>query len=196
MPWVSTGVVVVVVAAVGLYLLLGVTIFVTHLIEKRPFRFLTPAPDDDPGWSKIPDRAPKLEATPEAFNPYQSPGSAEYTETSNAAAARLGIAFHGLHVPVKGRIYQTRTALWVSPTRQILAVVGWGKSAAITEEKTILYTALDDGRFLVTSDKPTGAETPGLYENLYVLGADFDSLVRRHEARIYQSGRGVHLFMA
>jgi hypothetical protein len=52
-----------------------------------------------------------------------------------------------------------------------------------------LYSRLDDGSYLVTSDKPTGAEAPGYYDNEIVMGADFDRLLARHEARLEETGR-------
>ena len=160
------------VGAVGLYLLLGVAIFVTHLVEKRPLKFLVPAPADDPEWSRLPShaRTHRVPSLPVSDNPYAAPGAANYAEAQNAAAESLGFVPSGLFAHAKGGTYRTHAVIWVSPTRETLAYVGWGTIASLNADKTILYSALDDGRFLVTSAKPTGAETPGLYENVVVMG--------------------------
>jgi len=70
-------------------------------------------------------------------------------------------------------------------------VVRWGTTASIRNELTSLYSALDDGRYLITSDRPTGSRAPGLYDDLVYLGASFAQLVCRHEARLLASGKGV-----
>jgi hypothetical protein len=189
MNWVATVSLVVLATCVGLYLFLSVTIFVTHLVETRPIRSLTPAPADDPEWSKLPSHAPAPAAAPDRFNPYEPPAPPGYAETMNRSAAGLGFTGHGLYAHAKGGTYKTHAAFWVSPSRATLCRVGWGTIAALNASRTILYTALDDGRYLVTSDKPTGAETPGLYEDMVVLGADFEHLARRHEERLRDSGR-------
>jgi hypothetical protein len=52
----------------------------------------------------------------------------------------------------------------------------------------MLYSAPDDGGYLVTSDRPIGVRTPGFEDELVFLDADFDQLVRRHEERMQASG--------
>jgi hypothetical protein len=90
-----------------------------------------------------------------------------------------------------GGIYQTYSVLTVSPSGHVLAVVHWGRTASIRNEKTVLYSQLEDGRYLITSDRPTGARTPGLYDDLVFLGADFEKLLTRHESRLRSSGQRI-----
>ncbi len=179
-----------VVAGVGLYLLLGLAIIVTHLVEKRPLRYLDPAPADDPEWSRLPENARRRATAEGPFNPYEAPGAVGFDEATLSAAEGLGFVSQGLLRHAKGGTYRTHAVLLVPPGRQTLAVVTWGTVASINAEKVVLYSALDDGKFLVTSAKPTGADTPGLYENRVVLGADFGRLAGRHEERLRDCGRG------
>ena len=53
MSWFETIILAVVVLAAGLYLLLGVAIIVTALVERRPVKSLVPADPDDPEWRKL-----------------------------------------------------------------------------------------------------------------------------------------------
>jgi hypothetical protein len=59
---------------------------------------------------------------------------------------------------------------------------------------TTLYSALDDGLYLITSDRPTGFRTPGLYDDQVYLSATFAQLVQRHEDRLNKSGKKVKRF--
>jgi hypothetical protein len=188
MSWLEISILVPVVLYVALRLVLGVAIVATHLIETRPVCSMVPAPPEDPG----PGRA---SAVPDGFNPYQAPESTTgYPETRNRRAEETGFTPHGLYVQGKGGIYQARFALWESPSRGILAVVTWGTVARIKVDKTILYTPTDDGRYLVTSDKPTGVQAPWIFEDEIVLNADFDGLVAAHTRRHRESGRPARPF--
>ncbi len=183
------------VVGLGLYLLLGVAVIVTSLLETRPLNQLVPATKDDPEWTKLPSQSPRGLGFVEAqFNPYEAPASPITTESANATAARLGFYFQGLFGHVKGGTYKTHNTLWMSPDQETLAVIGWGTIASLKADRQILYTELDDGRYLVTSAKSTGAETPGFYENLIVLNADLERLVERHQERIRTCGRLVRPF--
>jgi hypothetical protein len=190
MGWIEIIIVAIVALAVGLYALLGVAIIVTALVERRPIRPLVPAPADDPEWHKLgavgPGMMPLQSREPDA-NPYAAPGPVSYAEAQIRAAAELAFAAPQLFKHAKGGIYQTHVALTVSATGQILAVIRWGTTASIRNEVTLLYSTLEDGGYLVTSDRPTGARTPGFYDDQVYLGATLAQLVRRHEERMRAS---------
>jgi hypothetical protein len=182
--------VVVVTLFVGFMLLLGVLVFVTHLVETRPVSYLVPAPADDPEHAKLAPvgalKGPKL-ARGEGFNPYESPQGVEYAAGQNQSAAALGFTPHGLYAHRKGGQYKIHVSLWTSPDRRTLAVIGWGTIMKIVASKTLLYSRLDDGTVLLTADKLPGNDTPGLYEIVVVQNAPLDALVRRHEKRLAES---------
>jgi hypothetical protein len=82
----------------------------------------------------------------------------------------------------------------VSPSRAILADFRWGTTAGIRNEGTVLYSEREDGRYLVTSDRPAGSRTPGLCDEILYMDADFEQLLGRHEGRIRTSGESMKPF--
>jgi hypothetical protein len=181
----------------GLWLALQLAIVATALIERRPVKFLTPADPDDPEWRKLgasAARAGSSAAPTPALNPYAAPGSASsYAERQVRAATELRFSPPRLFKHIKGGTYKTYSALMVSPTEQILSVVRWGTLAKMRTDATLLYSALDDGTYLITSDRITGVRSPGIFHDLVYLDADFSRLVERHEERMLASGRNVKI---
>jgi hypothetical protein len=119
-----------------------------------------------------------------------------YTERQIQGASTVGFSRPLLLKHAKGGIYRTYNVLMVSPSRETLAVVRWGTTASIRDQVTSLYSALNDGGYLVTSDRPTGSRAPGLYDDHVFLRATFTQLVNRHEARLRASGKNVRSFIA
>ena len=197
MSWFETIIVAVILLAAGLYLLLAASIIVTALVESRPVKSLVPADPDDPEQRKLgmTGAAPgRSECSDFDSNPYGAPGAKTYVEERVRAASQLGFTAPRLFKPVKGGIYKTRNALMVSRSGQILAVIRWGTTAAIRNEVTLLYSALEDGRYLLTSDRPTGTRTPGFYDDAVLWLADFDQLLRRHEERLFAINQPIGQF--
>jgi hypothetical protein len=182
---------IIIVVAFGLYVLLGFVIFFTHLIEKRPVRYLKPAEADDPEHARLSyEAAAKMATLTDDDNPYASPGAIDYATVQNAGLAALGYTSHGLFVSKKGGTYNYHTALWMSPDRRTLAVVVWGTLAKIKIDKTRLYTQLADGTCLITCDKIPGIDTPGFYELHVLQNCTLDQLVARHDHWVAASGKG------
>jgi hypothetical protein len=194
MSWLETIIVVIVLIGGGLYLILAVAIIVTALIERRPVNFLAPAELSDPEWQRLGEVAanPGAHESP-AFdsNPYSQPGKISYAEGQIRAASRLGFSRPRLFKHVKGGIYKTQWVLMVSPSRQILAVVRFGTTASIRNEATMLCSALEDGRYIRTSDRPTGDRVPELIDDILLMDADFDQLCHRQEERLHASGQNI-----
>lgn len=192
MSWLETIIVGVVLLGAGLYLLLGVAIIVTSLVERQSVKYLAPADLDDPEWRKVgligsdhgPPGFPEADSSPSA-----TAGSTAYPEPQFRAASRLGFAAPQLFKHAKGGIYKTYNVLSVSPSQEILAVFRWGKTASIRNEATVLYSGLGDSRYLITSDRPSGARTPGFYDDMVCPDATFDELVIRHEERLRDACR-------
>jgi hypothetical protein len=194
MRWPETILLAVVLFAAGLYALLGIAIIVTALVERRSLRFLVQPDPDDPERRRLNAIESLAESSqlPESdSNPYAAPRTAPYAERQIVAASRLRFSPLLLYKHGKGGIYKTYNVLTVSPSRQSLAVIKWGTTASIRNEGTSLYSALDDGRYLITSDRPTGSRAPGLYDDLVLWGATFAQLLGRHEERMRASGKKV-----
>ena len=198
MAWIITIGLALAVAAAGLYLLLGVAIIVTALVERRPLKFLDPVEPGDPEWRRL-DGAMESELgsppLPDS-NPYAAPRTTPYTERQIHGASTLGFSKPLLLKYFKGKMYRTYNALMVSPSQTTLAVVRWGTTGSIRNELTSLYSALNDGRYLVTSDRPTGSRAPGLYDDRVILSAAFARLLDRHEARLRAAGDNIRHFRA
>ncbi len=192
MSWLETIILGVVLLAAGLYVSLGVAIIVTSLLERRPVKFLASADLDDPERQKLgaigSDRGSHDDPESDT-NPYAAAGTSPFPAPQIRAAVRLGFTAPLLFKHAKGGIYKTYGALLVSPSREILAVFRWGTTAGIRNRGTVFYTELENGRYLVTSDRPIGSRTPGLYDEILYMDADFDQLVGRHQARIRASGQ-------
>ncbi len=199
MSWLETIILGVVLLAAGLYASLGVAIIVTSLLERRPVKFLAPADLDDPERQKLgaigSDRRTDDDWASDT-NPYAAAGTSPFPEPQICAAVRLGFTAPLLFKHAKGGIYKTYGALLVSPSREILALFRWGTTAGIRNRGTVLYTELENGRYLVTSDRPIGSRTPGLYDEILYMDADFDQLFDRHKARIGAAGQGSKPFAA
>jgi hypothetical protein len=197
MGWIVAIAMAVALVAVGLYALLGIAIIVTALVEPRSLKPLAKAEPNDPEWQKLGAVAWKAGSSPvfeSDANPYEAPGTRSYAESQIRAAVQLGFSASHLYKHAKGGIYKTHNVLLVSPSREILAVVRWGTTGAIRNELTLLHSALGNGRYLVTSDRPAGSRTPGFYDDQVYWMATFSQLVHRHEKRIEASGRKTKSF--
>ena len=199
MGWLETIIVGVVLLAVGLYLLLGFAIIVTALFERRPVKFLKPAELHDPEWQKLgvirSVRGPHDDPESDT-NPYAAAGTSPFPEPQIRAAVRLGFTATPTVQTCQGWDLQDLWCALVSPSREILSVFRWGTTAGIRNRATVLYTELENGRYLVTSDRPTGSRTPGLYDEILCMDADFEQLFGRHEVRIRASGQHTKPFSA
>ena len=136
--------------ALGFIALFCAFVFVTHLVEMRPVSDLVPAPGDDPERDKnlsTGTRAPTRSVS--ELNPYASPSRPDDATEQNRATAALGFTSHGLFVHGKRGQYKVHTALWVSPDRDTLVVIGWGTIAGLNASKTRLDSRLVDGHRLV-----------------------------------------------
>jgi hypothetical protein len=77
-------------------------------------------------------------------------------------AKALGFAGAGAYRDLKGRLYRVRYEFWLSPERDVLAMVGAGTVARIPVAATWLFTPLADGRAVVSVDQQSGMEpAPG-----------------------------------
>jgi hypothetical protein len=195
MGWVATIGLAIGLLAAGLYALLVAAIIVTALVERRPLKPLAPADPDDPEWQKlgsIPSGAGSSPSPEPDPNLYSAPGTTTYAESQIRAASELGFSAPRLYKHALGGIYKTHNVLTVSAKREILAYIRWGTTGSIRNEVTSLYSALDDGQYLITSDRPIGSRTPGFYDDQVYLGASFAQLVGRHKERLQASGKNAN----
>jgi hypothetical protein len=176
---------------VGLYLLLGVAIIVTALVERRPLKFLLPLEDGDPELQRLLAIAnnafsrDRLDFADDSLEDLIAP----YPDSRVRAATLLGFSAPQVFKHAKGGTYNTKTALMLSPTQETLAVIRWGTIASLRTNATLLYSLFEDGRILLTSDRPVGSRIPDIQDDLVYNSANFNQLYRRHQLRLEESSK-------
>jgi hypothetical protein len=100
----------------------------------------------------------------------------------------------GRYLQGQGGIYQGRYDIWLSPDGDILVLVQSGTVAGIKIDKTVLYTAKADGRYVISSDKPTGVNAPGLFDNEIFWQMQLDWLLEGHRGRLRKLGGAIRPF--
>jgi hypothetical protein len=114
----------------------------------------------------------------------ESGSDSAYFNAINMAAERLGFEAAGtVDQNRASRLYRARLALWVSPDREILLLVGGGKTAGVPIKRTILITVIDRDRIIQTQDDFAMADLSGLTDRKVVLNADLDELLSSHRER-------------
>jgi hypothetical protein len=109
-----------------------------------------------------------------------------YMDLTNAMAEKQGFSYLGVCRAGNDKLYRIRYDTWISPDRDVFAVVGAGRMAAIPSQATILTSKLTDGRVLITVDNPgaMGGDSSGMTEWKVLTNADFPELLAKHRARI------------
>lgn len=112
-----------------------------------------------------------------------------YAATAREFALSMGFVHVGGFRDGKGRIYKVRYDFYLSPERDVLALVGGGAIATIPLIGTWLFTRLTDGRCLRTVDAPPASEMDiaGMADEALIPGVDFAELVARHRGRLAAS---------
>ncbi len=109
-----------------------------------------------------------------------------YMDVNNTMATKHGFAYQGVCRAGNNAIYKLRYDTWVSPDRNIFAVVGAGSMVGLVFKATWLTSKFVDGRVIVTVDQPGGmsADLSGMTEWKVIANADFSELLAKHQARI------------
>lgn len=152
-------------------------------------------------WPYVPLEAPPAPVSPaleESDNPYAVGRAVEVmgnlAPTDYAVRAVEGakaLGFRPLDVlrDGKGRIYKIRYDFWLSPGREVLAIIGGGILGVIPVRNTWLITPLSDGRRLVTLDNQSASELDlaGLTDEALIVSVDFRGLLEGHSKRLAAS---------
>jgi hypothetical protein len=117
---------------------------------------------------------------------HEAPPPTAYARLVNRMAEEQGFCHLAITRDGRGNIYKLRYDLWLSPDREVFAVVGSGTMAAIPYQVTWLFTKLVDGRVVVTVDHTAGvsSDLTGQWSYSLLLHADFPELLVRHRARL------------
>ncbi len=147
----------------GIGLCLGVFTFLVGLLEKEPLTIFVPP------WSGSPLQVDS------------------YASAMNEAAAAVGFDSHGTYEHAKGGGYKVWATLWLSPERDIMALVSSGKLLKMAHKTTVFYSRTVGDRWLASSDEGYAAELSGLVERSVLYHADFSELLNYHRERIASS---------
>jgi hypothetical protein len=99
-----------------------------------------------------------------------------------------GFLFDQLLVHAKTPMIQILATVWFSPQQDILALSGAGTVLKMPSWQTWLFTPLQDGRVLVTTDNNDEGDHSGMYVAKRIIGAKLPQLVSAHRARMDKFG--------
>ena len=121
-----------------------------------------------------------------------------YMDVNNAMAKEHGFAYQGVCRAGNNAIYKLRYDTWVSPDRNVFAVVGSGSTVGLAFKATWLTSKFVDGRVIVTVDQPGGmsADLSGMTEWKVIANGDFSELLAKHQARIEEEMTPVEPYSA
>ena len=150
--------------------LVGVPLFFLALIT------LTAALEKRLVWPYVPEAL----ALPESI-----PALNSYGNVAGSAATEMGFLWVGAFGDGKGKLYRIRYNFFLSPTGDILALVGNGTMASVPTQSTWLYTILADGRAVATVDSQNAMETDlsGQTNSALAAGVGFFALVSAQRRR-------------
>lgn len=112
----------------------------------------------------------------------------DYGRRTNAAAQQLAYVHRGIFHDARGGIYKTRSDFWTSPDNVVLALVSCGTIAKLPNGRVSLYSQLDGGRYLQTTDMTGENDLSGLTDLQIWPQLSFAKLVERHFARLQHLG--------
>ncbi len=117
--------------------------------------------------------------------PGSMPGLNAYAQVAGSAATEMGFVWIGAFGDGKGKLYKLRYNFFLSPERDIVALVGNGTMASVPSQSTWLYTLQEDGRAVATVDSQSAVETDltGLTNSALAAGVGFYTLVMAHRRR-------------
>jgi hypothetical protein len=171
---------------VGFFALL----FCTAIFEQTLVRFYVPAPDDENFLAPIPG----------GQDPQSIPGLprasqvSDYVATISVGIHAAGFAYHGLVAHAKAPRIQILATLWMSPDRRMIVISGSGAVLKMASYQTQIYTPLQGGKWLVTSDS-TGAGDPSRqFKYKRVVNVLFPQLLEAHMKQMAKYGPQVREF--
>jgi hypothetical protein len=117
---------------------------------------------------------------------HEAPPPTDYSRLMDRMAEEQGFRYLACTRHGGGKLYKIRYDLWLSPDREVFAVVGSGTMAGIVYQVTWLFSKLVDGRVLITVDHTAGVshDPTGQWYYSLILHADFPELLARHRARL------------
>lgn len=114
-----------------------------------------------------------------------------YLKRCDKAAAQLGLIERSVHRHLR---FDLISVFWFSQERDILVLSGQGKVAKMATKQTWIYSALADGRYLVTSDGFDEGDPSGLSKTSRAINASLGKLLEKHRVRLEAEICGILAF--
>ncbi len=123
-----------------------------------------------------------------------APGLPDYVRQRGEEIMQHGFRNREILAHAKKPMIQILATVWFSPDRIILVLTGSGTVLKIPTQQTWLYTPLEDGRWLVTTDRNDEGDPTGMYRVRRRLNAPFPELLALHEKRMTRDRQQVRSF--
>jgi hypothetical protein len=114
----------------------------------------------------------------------------QYVRQRSAEIRQAGFEHGGMVQHAKVPQNDILGTIWLSPARDILVVSGAGTVLRMPTRQTWLFTPLNDGRVMVTTDQNDEGDPSGLYITRRLKDADFPALLTLHRRRLEGLGLG------
>ncbi len=112
----------------------------------------------------------------------------------NQAAQQLGFQYGGVFAQNRGKTYQCRLALWLTPDHSSLVAIIGGKVGGMNYRKTFMYSWIGEDKILVTLDEFGTADLSGMWKSETLLNADLPELQQKHFQRLSTRGGAFYAF--
>jgi hypothetical protein len=155
-------------------------LFIVSVWERRltrPYKTSKGDAKDDPEFLSVPSCLP------------------EYVRIMSDALYTLGFNFDQLLVHAKTPMVRITATVWFSPARDILVLSGAGTVLKMPSWQTWLFSPLQDGRTLVTTDNNDEGDHSGMYVVKRIIGGDVPKLLTAHRARLEGFGAQATVFV-
>ena len=107
-----------------------------------------------------------------------------YGRVMNKAAHDLQYVYRGVYHDARGKMYKSRFDFWTSPDDLIMACVSCGSIGGMRNACVNLYSQLEDGHYLQTTDMTGENDLSGLTDLQIWPTLSFPKLVERHGRRL------------
>lgn len=142
------------------FLIFRVTLFLTSFLEKQTIDTLTP------------------------LERMQVPEISPYARVMNEHIEAEGFYDNGIRRHSKGGTYRVFGRGWISPDEKIAVIVGWGTMLRLTTKGTMLFSHLENGRWLISSDEFVVRQLSDVTEYKTLNKADWGELYDFHRQRL------------
>jgi hypothetical protein len=119
-----------------------------------------------------------------------------YIEAMNRTAGELDFVWDGYFVRTTEGVLRTVWSVFRTPDKSILIVIGQATVGALRQKLTMVFSKLNDGKYLITTDDFGEPDISGRTERQVRLNAELSELIECHRERLEAAGGGADMFAA